>query len=75
MFGSLQISSRLVDTPSVVVTSKTGWSSNMERVMLAQVLVDTDKARTMTGQRILEINHRHPIIQELRKKVALDPKV
>lgn len=44
--------------------------------MLAQVLADPDKARTMTGQRILEINHhRHPIIQELRKKVALDPKV
>lgn len=75
MFGSVRISSRLVDTPSVVVTSKTGWSSNMERVMLAQVLVDTEKAQTMTGQRSLDINHRHPIIQALRKKVALDPKV
>jgi len=71
----LQVSTRLADTPTVVVTSKTGWSSNMERIMLAQTLVDQSKVAYMKSKRTLEINARHPVIQELRQRVAEDPKV
>jgi heat shock protein beta len=71
----MQVSTRLADTPTVVVTSKTGWSSNMERVMLSQTFVDPSKVSHMKSKRILEINPRHPIIQELRQKIAEDPEV
>lgn len=47
----------------------------MERVMLAQTLIDPSKVAHMKNERILEINHRHPIIQELRQKVEEDPEV
>lgn len=34
---NVKISTRLASTPCVVVTSKYGWSANMERIMRAQV--------------------------------------
>ena len=33
----VKVSKRLHNTPLVVVTSKHGWSANMERIMKAQV--------------------------------------
>ncbi|GLJ55069.1 hypothetical protein SUGI_1182040 [Cryptomeria japonica] len=70
---SVKISNRLADTPGVVVTSKYGWSANMERIMQSQTLSDANKQGYMRGKRVLEINPRHPIIKELREKVVLDP--
>ncbi|KAJ6836793.1 endoplasmin-like protein [Iris pallida] len=70
---SVKISNRLDNTPCVVVTSKFGWSSNMEKIMQAQTLSDANKQAYMRGKRVLEINPRHPIIKELRERVALDP--
>ncbi|VAI81318.1 unnamed protein product [Triticum turgidum subsp. durum] len=69
---SVKISNRLHNTPCVVVTSKYGWSSNMEKIMQAQTLSDASKQAYMRGKRVLEINPRHPIIKELRDKVAQD---
>jgi heat shock protein beta len=69
---SVKISNRLHDTPCVVVTSKYGWSANMEKIMQAQTLSDSSKQAYMRGKRVLEINPRHPIIKELRDKVAQD---
>ncbi|KAJ6807626.1 endoplasmin-like protein [Iris pallida] len=71
---SVKISNRLDNTPCVVVTSKFGWSSNMEKIMQSQTLSDANKQAYMRGKRVLEINPRHPIIKELRDRVALDPK-
>jgi heat shock protein 90kDa beta len=72
---SVKVSSRLHDTPCVVVTSKYGWSANMEKIMQAQTLSDSSKQAYMRGKRVLEINPRHPIIKELRDKVAQDNEV
>ncbi|CAN7014286.1 unnamed protein product [Brassica rapa subsp. trilocularis] len=69
----VKISNRLADTPCVVVTSKFGWSANMERIMQSQTLSDANKQAYMRGKRVLEINPRHPIIKELKERVASDP--
>ena len=69
----VKISNRLADTPCVVVTSKYGWSANMERIMQSQTLSDASKQAYMRGKRVLEINPRHPIIKELRDRVIKDP--
>ena len=66
---------RLADTPGVVVTSKYGWSANMERIMQSQTLSDASKQSYMRRKRVLEINPRHPIIKELRDRVAQDSEV
>lgn len=71
----VQVSNRLADTPAVVVTSKYGWSANMERIMQAQTLADPRKQSFMRGKRILEINPKHPIIKGLRELVALNSEV
>ncbi|KAK1261629.1 hypothetical protein QJS04_geneDACA001173 [Acorus gramineus] len=70
---SVKISDRLDKTPCVVVTSKYGWSANMERIMQSQTLSDANKQAYMRGKRVLEINPRHPIIKALQERVAKDP--
>ncbi|KAL8514740.1 hypothetical protein ACS0TY_013719 [Phlomoides rotata] len=69
----VKISNRLADTPCVVVTSKYGWTANMERIMQSQTLSDANKQAYMRGKRVLEINPRHPIIKELRERIVTDP--
>ncbi|KAL5706489.1 heat shock protein 90 [Ranunculus cassubicifolius] len=70
---SVKISNRLDNSPCIVVTSKYGWSANMERIMQSQTLSDANKQAYMRGKRVLEINPRHPIIKELRERVVKDP--
>lgn len=70
---SVKISNRLDNTPGVVVTSKYGWSANMERIMQSQTLSDANRQSYMRGKRVLEINPRHPIIKELRERVTQSP--
>ncbi|KAJ1421620.1 Ribosomal protein S5 domain 2-type fold [Sesbania bispinosa] len=69
----VKISNRLDNTPCVVVTSKYGWSANMERIMQSQTLSDAKKQAYMRGKRVLEINPRHPIIKELQERVVKNP--
>ena len=71
----VKVSNRLADTPCVVVTSKYGWSANMEKIMQSQTLSDASKQAYMRGKRVLEINPRHPIIKELRELVVKNPEV
>jgi len=68
----VKVSARLDTTPCIVVTSKYGWSANMERIMKAQAMNDQDKQSYMKGKKTLEINPRHPIIKELLKQVTED---
>ena len=67
---SVKVSNRLSTSPCIVVTSKYGWSANMERIMKAQALGDDSRSSYMKGRRTLEINPRHPLIKALKDRLA-----
>ncbi|KAG6426175.1 hypothetical protein SASPL_110393 [Salvia splendens] len=63
--AKVQVSKRLASSPCVLVSSKFGWSANMERLMRAQTLGDQSSLEFMRGRRILEINPDHPVVKDL----------
>eukprot|EP01054_Gregarina_sp_Poly1_P001340 Gregarina_sp_Poly_1__1339@NODE_1330_length_4361_cov_1345_781090_g805_i1_p1_GENE_NODE_1330_length_4361_cov_1345_781090_g805_i1NODE_1330_length_4361_cov_1345_781090_g805_i1_p1_ORF_typecomplete_len735_score169_67HSP90/PF00183_18/5_1e187HATPase_c_3/PF13589_6/4_7e25HATPase_c/PF02518_26/0_0018U79_P34/PF03064_16/0_015Tim54/PF11711_8/0_11RNA_pol_Rpc4/PF05132_14/0_14AAA_assoc_C/PF09821_9/5_7e03AAA_assoc_C/PF09821_9/0_24Herpes_LMP1/PF05297_11/0_13SAM_3/PF18016_1/0_34MDM1/PF15501_6/0_029MDM1/PF15501_6/9_3e len=65
-------SQRVTDSPCVLVTSEFGWSANMERIMKAQALRDNTMTSYMVSKKTMEINVKHPIMEELRRKAEAD---
>lgn len=67
----VKISKRLSTSPCVVVTSRYGYSANMQRIMQAQAMAGGVDAH-MFGRKTLEINPFHPLVKELRSRVDQD---
>merc|ERR1712100_463228 len=59
-------------SPCVLVTSEYGWSANMERIMKAQALRDSSTSNYKVSKKTLELNAKHQIVDELRKKADVD---
>jgi heat shock protein beta len=70
----VEISTRLVEDPALIVASEHGYSPNMERISRAQAYSSSDKQSPFaSSKRILEINPSHPIIKELLERVKDNP--
>lgn len=66
------VSKRVATSPCVLVSPQYGVTANMERIMKGQALADSGQGM-QTAKRIMEINPRHPVVDELRRRVKDDP--
>jgi molecular chaperone HtpG len=66
------VSTRIDESPCVLVTSEHGWTANMERIMKAQALRDNSMTSYMMSKKTMEVNPSNNIINELRQKAEVD---
>merc|ERR1719361_2659573 len=63
------LSNRLEETPMIIVTTKYGYSANMERIARGQAFGSKSPTK---ASKILEVNFRHPVIIGLKDKIEED---
>jgi HSP90 family molecular chaperone len=65
------LSTRVNTSPCVLVSPQYGLTANMERIIKGQAL--SDAQRETVAKRVMEVNPRHPIVDELRRRAKEDP--
>merc|ERR1719225_8178 len=71
-----EVSERLVGSPCALITSKFGWTSNMQKIIQSQThskTQDMQRDYYLNQKKALEINPRHPLIKELLRRVEDNP--
>lgn len=56
-----------------VVSSKFGWTGNMEKIMMAQPLTDPKTMMWMKGKKIWELNWNHPVVRRCHEIFSETP--
>lgn len=72
---SIKFSNKLTtpqDDPLCILSSKWGWTGNMEKIMISQPLGDKKSLSFMKGKKILELNKNNIIIQKLLNNFPSD---
>jgi len=71
-----EVSERLVESPCALITSKFGWTANMQKIIQSQThskSQDMQRDYYLNQKKALEINPRHPLIKELLRRVEDNP--
>merc|ERR1712050_746090 len=71
-----EISERLDASPCALITSRFGWTANMQRIIGSQTHSKTNDMQRdyyLNQKKALEINPRHPLIKELLRRVEDNP--
>lgn len=71
-----EVGERLSDSPCALISSRFGWTANMQRIITSQTHSKTNDAQRdyyLNQKKTLEINPRHPLIKELLRRVEEDP--
>merc|ERR1719188_2624317 len=71
-----EISERLDKSPCALITSRFGWTANMQRIIASQThskTQDMQRDYYLSQKKALEINPRHPLIKELLRRVEDNP--
>merc|ERR1712038_430584 len=71
-----EVSERLDQSPCALITSRFGWTSNMQKIIQSQThskTQDMQRDYYLNQKKALEINPRHPLIKELLQRVEDNP--
>merc|ERR1712117_461364 len=71
-----EISERLDTSPCALITSRFGWTANMQRIIGSQTHSKTNDMQRdyyLNQKKALEINPRHPLIKELLRRGEDNP--
>merc|ERR1711862_287442 len=71
-----ELSERLDASPCALITSRFGWTANMQRIIGSQTHSKTNDMQRdyyLNQKKALEINPRHPLIKELLRRVEDNP--
>merc|ERR1712004_388399 len=67
-----EMSERLESSPCALITSRFGWTANMQRIITSQTHAkqqDMQRDYYLNQKKAIEINPRHPLVKELLRRI------